>query len=122
MTGMPASPILGALLGAGLALCTFVDASAAQHGTRFWNLTGQTVTHLFLAPAGTNKWGSDQTKNDPDGSVDDDERLAITGVNAGHYDAKLTQQSGRVCTVRNVAIKPGAVFSIDKKALTDCKQ
>jgi hypothetical protein len=94
--------------------------TTAASKTRFWNLTGQTITHLYLAPAGTTNWGTDQCRNDPDGSVDDDERLTITGVTAGHYDAKLTQTGGRVCVVKNIAVKPGAIFSIDKKALTNC--
>ncbi len=101
-------------------LAAGASAQAAPVKTRFWNLTGQTITHLYLAPAGTTNWGTDQCRNDPDGSVDDDERLSITGVTAGHYDAKLTQTGGRVCIVKNVAIKPGAIFSIDKKALTNC--
>ncbi|MGH7154529.1 MAG: hypothetical protein ACREF3_11440 [Acetobacteraceae bacterium] len=99
-----------------------IGANAAQQrGTQFWNLTGQTITHLYLAPSGTDKWGTDQTRNDPDGSVDDDERLAITGVGTGHYDAKLTQQNGRICMARNIAVKRGGIFSIDKKTLSDCK-
>ena len=36
-------------------------AKAADRGTtRFWNLTGETVTHLNMAPAGTTDWGPDQ--------------------------------------------------------------
>ena len=94
--------------------------AADSQTARFWNLTGETVTHLYLAPAGTGKWGSDQCRNDPDGAVDFDERLKITGVPAGHYDVKLTQKSGRSCTVRNVDVKPGATFSIGKDELARC--
>ena len=93
---------------------------AQPRATRFWNLTGQTITHLYLAPAGGTNWGADQCRNDPDGSVDDDERLPVTGITAGRYDTKLTQKSGRVCLVRNIEIKPGAIFSIDKAALAKC--
>jgi hypothetical protein len=50
---------------------------------QFWNLTGTTITKLYLAPAGTTKWGPDQCANDKDGSVDPDERLRLTGVTAG---------------------------------------
>ncbi|HEX5325944.1 MAG TPA: hypothetical protein VFW75_04685 [Acetobacteraceae bacterium] len=94
--------------------------AAPQHTTRFWNLTGDTVMHLYLAPAGTTKWSADQCRNDPDGSVDFDERLPIKDITTGRYDAKLTERSGRICTVRNVEIKAGAIFTIDKAALTDC--
>ena len=94
--------------------------AADTQTARFWNLTGETVTHLYLAPAGTRRWGSDQCRNDPDGVVDFDERLKVTGVTAGHYDVKLTQKSGRTCTVRNVDIKPGATFSIGEDELAHC--
>jgi hypothetical protein len=88
--------------------------------SRFWNLTGETVTHLYLAPAGTAKWGADQCRNDPDGTVDFDERLPITGAPSGRYDVKLAQKSGRTCVVRNVDIKSGGVFSIGKEEMAHC--
>ena len=54
-------------------------AQAADPGvTRFWNLTGETITHLNMAPTGTTRWGPDQCRNDPDGTVDFDERLRST--------------------------------------------
>ena len=90
-------------------------------GTRFWNLTGETVTKFELAPAGTTTFGPDQCKNDKDGSVDNDERLRITDVTDGIYDARLTDKSGRVCVVAGLAIKADAVFSIEKDQLKDCK-
>jgi hypothetical protein len=94
---------------------------AADKGTtRFWNLTGETVTHLNLAPAGTDKWGPDQCRNDPDGSVDFDERLRITGVSSGRYDVRLQDRTGRTCTVRDVELKAGGVFSIGKEQLDHC--
>jgi hypothetical protein len=95
-------------------------APAAEKGTRFWNLTGETITHLSLAPTGTTQWGPDQCRNDPDGSVDFDERLRITGVSSGRYDARFTDRTGRTCTVTAIDIKAGAVFSIDKEALKHC--
>jgi hypothetical protein len=94
---------------------------AADGGvTRFWNLTGGTITHLYLAPAGTTDWGTDQCKNDPDGSVDFDERLRITGVSSGHYDIKFMDKTDRSCIVKDIAIKAGSVFSIDKEASSHC--
>ncbi len=87
---------------------------------RFWNLTLNTVTRLQLSPAGQNAWGPDQCANDRDGSVDHDERLRITGVAAGRYDVRLADKIGRLCVVRNVEIKDGAVFTIEEKQLTDC--
>ena len=93
----------------------------AAKATRFWNLTANTVTLFELAPAGTEKWGRDQTKNDKDGSVDHDERLKIVEVPTGTYDAKLGDSKGRMCVVKGVAVTDGGVFSIDEKQLTDCK-
>lgn len=97
------------------------SVQAAEPGvTRFWNLTGETIVHLSLAPTGTAEWGPDQCRNDPDGSVDFDERLRITGVSSGRYDVRLSEKDGRTCIVTGVELKPGAVFSIDKDALTHC--
>lgn len=88
--------------------------------TRFWNLTANTITMLQLSPAGKNQWGPDQTVNDADHSVDHDERLKIVGAKSGLYDVKFTDKAGRDCTVKNVDIKEGAVFSIDEKKLGAC--
>ena len=85
--------------------------------TRFWNLTAQTITELHLSPAGKNDWGVNQTDNDPDHSVDHDERLKILGVDTGAYDVKFKDKTGRACILRNVEIKAGGVFSIEEKAL-----
>jgi hypothetical protein len=96
------------------------QAFAAEKPIRFWNLTSATVTELRLAPAGSDKFGLDQCKNDKDGSVDHDERLPITGVTAGRYDIKIGYKGGKSCRVANVSIESGKVFSIEDKDLTDC--
>jgi len=90
--------------------------------TRFWNLTRYTISEFYLAPAGTTNWGPNQCKNDKDGTVESDERLRITGVDSGVYDAKLTDVQGRACIVRNVKIETGAIFSIEEKDLTSCNR
>jgi len=97
-------------------------ASAQTRPTRFWNLTRHTISEFHLAPAGTTDWGPNQCKNDKDGTVDPDERLRITGVAAGSYDAKLTDVSGRTCLVKNIKVEVGEIFSIEEKELTDCRQ
>ena len=112
---------MGRLILAALATVAALGAAqAAERATRFWNLTGETITHLNLAPTGTTKWGPDQCRNDPDGTVDFDERLTIKGVPTGHYDVKFTDKTGRSCLVTGVEVKAGAVFSIGKEALTHC--
>lgn len=99
---------------------TVSGAMAKSRGTRFWNLTLYTVTSLQLSPAGKNDWGPDLCKGDDDGSVDHDERLRVKGMTTGRYDVKLADKIGRHCTVRNVAIKQGGIFTIEEKQLTDC--
>jgi hypothetical protein len=96
------------------------QASAEGRPTRFWNLTRHTISEFHLAPAGTANFGPNQCKNDKDGTVDPDERLRITGVMPGSYDAKLKDVSGRTCVVRNIEVKAGEIFSIEEKELTSC--
>ena len=94
-------------------------AESKSKGIRFWNLTSSTVRNLQLSPAGQDAWGPNQCANDPDGSVDHDERLRITGVSAGRYDVRLANEAG-TCIVRSVELKDNGVFSIQDKDLTDC--
>jgi hypothetical protein len=103
----------------------FLTASStlAAERLRFWNLTTTTIAELRLAPAGTGKWGPNQCENDPDKSVDSDERLTITGVEPGRYDGKLSDKKGRTCFVHEVEVKSGHpyAFSISDKDLTRCE-
>jgi hypothetical protein len=88
-------------------------------GMRFWNLTLYTLTSLQFSPLGKNNWGVNQCENDDDKAVDHDERLRITGLSPGRYDAKLTDKTGRTCLVKEVEVT-GGVFAIEEKQLTDC--
>lgn len=104
-----------------LALAATSSAVFAQsRPTRFWNLTRHTISEFYLAPAGTANFGPNQCQNDKDGTVDPDERLRITGVAPGAYDAKLKDVSGRSCLVRNIKVEAGAIFSIEERELTSC--
>jgi hypothetical protein len=93
---------------------------ATAKDTRFWNLTASTVKSLELAPTGTSAFGPNQTLNDPDGAVDHDERLKVTGVKNGAYDARLKLADGRVCMAKGVQIEAGKVFTIEDKELVGC--
>jgi hypothetical protein len=97
------------------------EAAAEQRPTRFWNLTKNTISEFYLAPAGTSDWGPNQCQNDKDGRVDFDERLAIRDVPAGVYDAKFSDTKGRTCTVQSIEIRPGAIFSIEERDLKSCE-
>jgi hypothetical protein len=93
---------------------------ATAKDTRFWNLISSTVKSLQLAPAGTSAFGPNQCANDPDGAVDHDERVKVTGVATGAYDARLILADGRVCTAKGVRIETGKPFSIEDKDLVGC--
>jgi hypothetical protein len=96
--------------------------SAQGKGIRFWNLTTATISNFQLSPAGKSSWGSDQALNDKDKEVDHDERLRITGIEPGRYDAKIGYRDSKQCFVRNLEIKADAVFSIADKDLENCNK
>jgi hypothetical protein len=95
-------------------------AQAKGKGVRFWNLTTATISGLQLSPAGKNDWGPNQTLNDKDKEVDHDERLRITGLEPGRYDARVSFRDDRQCVVRDIEIRADAVFSFADKDLKDC--
>jgi hypothetical protein len=102
---------------------TLPGALLAQgKGIRLWNLTTATISGFQLSPAGKNEWGPNQALNDRDKEVDHDERLRITGVEPGRYDAKVGYRDLRQCFVRDIEIKADAVFSIADKDLKDCNK
>jgi hypothetical protein len=108
-----------------IALCLLAAAlpvplMAQGKGIRLWNLTTATISGFQLSPAGKNDWGANQTLNDKDKEVDHDERVRITGVEPGRYDAKVSYPNSRQCIVRNIEIRADAVFSIADKDLKDC--
>ncbi|MFO1148368.1 MAG: hypothetical protein U1E62_08325 [Alsobacter sp.] len=95
-------------------------AVAAPKGMRLWNLTGETLDRVELAPAGTQKWGRNQCSNDDDGTVDFDEELPIKGVKPGRYDVRVRDVHGKTCIARNVEVKANASFAVHEKDLADC--
>ena len=95
---------------------------AQGKGIRLWNLTTATISNFQLSPVGKDSWGPNQALNDRDKEVDHDERLRITGIEAGRYDAKVGYRDSRQCLVRDIEIKADAVFSIADKDLKDCNK
>ena len=75
------------------------ELAAQGKGIRLWNLTTSTISGFQLSPAGKDAWGPNQTLNDKDKEVDHDERLRITGVEPGRYDAKVSYPDARQCLV-----------------------
>jgi hypothetical protein len=114
---------MGRIAGVAIALVLMLSAAhaAQQRSMRFWNLTLHTLTSLQFSPPGQNAWGPNQCENDNDKTVDHDERLRITGLATGRYDAKLIDKMGRTCIVKNVDVQEG-VFAIEEKQLTSCEQ
>jgi hypothetical protein len=108
---------LGALLSA-----SANEVAAQGKGIRLWNLTTATISEFQLSAPGKNDWGPNQTLNDKDKEVDHDERLRITGVEPGRYDAKVGYRGAKQCFVRGIEIKADAVFSIADKDLKDCNK
>jgi hypothetical protein len=112
-----------ALIAIAVLLIALPGALIAQgKGIRLWNLTTATISGFQLSPVGKNDWGPNQTLNDKDKEVDHDERLRITGVEPGRYDAKVGYAGSKQCFVRDIEIKADAVFSIADKDLKDCKK
>jgi hypothetical protein len=105
-----------------LLLASTGELAAQGKGIRLWNLTTSTMSGFQLSPAGKNAWGPNQTLNDKDKEVDFRERLRITGVEPGRYDAKVSYSDARQCFVRDIEIKADAVFSIEDKDLKDCNK
>lgn len=103
-----------------LALVLAAAHAADRKPIRFWNLTSNTIVTLQLSPAGRDAWGRNQCDNDRDHEVDHDERLRITDVDPGRYDVKFKDKTGRICTVRDIEVKDGDVFSIEEKDLSGC--
>jgi hypothetical protein len=103
-------------------LATPGQLAAQGKGIRLWNLTTATISNFQLSPAGKDSWGPNQALNDRDKEVDHDERLRITGIEPGRYDAKVGYRDSRQCLVRDIDIKADAVFSIADKDLKDCKK
>lgn len=117
------------MLRALIVICLFLiclpgsaSAQSKGKGVRLWNLTTATISGFQLSPAGKNDWGPNQTLNDKDKEVDHDERLRITGVDPGRYDAKVSYRDGRQCMVHDIEIRADAVFSVADKDLKDCNK
>ncbi len=113
------------LMAIGVLLVVMPGAALAQakgKGIRLWNLTSETISGFQLSPAGKTDWGPNQTLNDKDKEVDHDERLRITGIEPGRYDARVSYPGGRQCVARDIEIKADAVFSIADKDLKDCSK
>ena len=99
-----------------------VPVLAADKPIRFWNLTAETNSELYLAPAGTGKFGPNQCLNDKDGTVETDEMLTVKDIQPGKYDVKLKDVAGRTCLISSVTVKAHDNFSVGEKQLKNCSK
>ncbi len=104
-----------------VAVCAVSLPAAAADRFFMYNLTtAATFTGVFLAPAGTEQWGSNQALNDKDHEIDPSERLSIKDIGRGLFDVKLIDRKGRVCIVHNVDLRKDTTFETQDRDLKDC--
>lgn len=117
-------PLKAPLAAAGLliGLTMLAQAASARNDKFFaYNMTTRTdFKGVYLAPAGSENWGANQTLNDKDKSLDITERLRLTGVTPGRYDVRLVTEDGGSCIVRNVDLTKENSFVIKEDQIADC--
>jgi hypothetical protein len=100
--------------------CAGFQAAAADRFFLYNLTTSTTFTGVYLAPAGSGHWGSNQALNDKDKSVDPSERLQIKDIERGRFDAKIVDQKGRTCIRRGIDLGKDTTFDIRDADLADC--
>jgi hypothetical protein len=118
---MPRLPALWMLSAAGVAASSAGCHAFAADRFFLYNLTtATTFTGVYLAPAGSDRWGRNQALNDKDKTVDPSERLSIKDVERGRFDAKLIDQKGRTCFRHDIDLSKDTTFDIRDADLVDC--
>ena len=102
-------------------ICLATVPAAAEDKFFAYNLTTSKIfTGVYLAPAGSAQWGSNQALNDKDKSLDPSERLAVKGIAHGRFDVKLVDKKGATCLRHDVDLSKETTFDIRDTDLTDC--
>jgi hypothetical protein len=96
------------------------DASAADRFFLYNLTTSTTFTGVYLAPAGSGHWGSNQALNDKDKQLDPSERLPIKDIERGRFDAKIVDKAGRTCIKPAIDLGKDTTFDIRDSDLKDC--
>jgi hypothetical protein len=117
------SPVRRSLFGLGvLAACCCSAAAPAADRFYVYNMTTATdFKAIYLAPAGTQRWGRNQTLNDKDHNLEASERLSVTDVGHGRFDVKLQDSKGRTCIKRGVDLTKETTFDIRDADLSGCR-
>lgn len=86
-----------------------------------YNLTTSKIfTGVYIAPAGSTNWSSNQALNDKDKSLDPSERLLIKGISHGKFDLKLVDKKDIICIQLNIDLSKEKTFDIRDTDLTHC--
>ncbi len=118
MRGMRVALMIGVLL---MTATSYNGARAQEARFVAFNLTASTeFTALYLAPAGTQDWGPNQVLNDKDKTWDASERVRLSGITHGRYDARLVDEKGRECRLSNVDLTKDTSFDVRDADLASC--
>ena len=113
------SLITGAML---MTAASCVSARAREARFVAFNSTASTdFTALYLAPAGTDHWGPNQVLNEKDKSWEASERIRLSGITPGRYDARLVDEKGRTCRLSNVDLTKDTSFEVRDTDLASCR-
>lgn len=113
--------LVGTAILAGLAIARIVPATAATKHFVYNDTAVTDFAGVYLAPAGTAKWGPNQVLNDDEGVLDFGERLTLTDMDPGIYDVKLIGKDGRTCLMHKVDLTKAASFEIRDTDLGACQ-
>jgi hypothetical protein len=110
-------------ISAALVLGCSVAIAADDKPLLFLNRAGETMVKLQFAPAGTTKWGTDQTQYEDDKQVEHNEKIPLKDVTPGRYDIRFTDIKGRSCTLKNLDVKVGALVVVREAELPpECRR
>ncbi len=101
--------------------CLSIEARSADRFFAYNLTTATSFSGVYLAPAGSDKWGANQALNDKDKVLDPSERLAIKDITHGRFDVKLVDAKGRTCIAHDVDLTDETSFTIRDGDLRDCR-
>lgn len=96
-------------------------ARAADKLFAYNETTSTTFTGVYLAPAGTGQWGSNQALNDKDKTLEPSERLLLKEAGHGTYDVRLVDTKGQTCLKSGVDLSHDSSFEIQDGDLKACR-
>jgi hypothetical protein len=78
-----------------------------------------TIQQLFFAPIGSDRWGPNQLSHNP---VRTGDSFTLTSIRCDKYDAKLVDEDGDECIVRNISLcASDKIWRIGDKDLLKCQ-